>query len=70
MGEGWRIAVSVVRLYSSHLQLPNYVTSPAELFEGMQNKNLGGFMPVIPVLCYLDKYLVDCGNADAVVVVD
>ena len=27
-------------------------------------------MPVIHVLCYLDKYLVDCGNTDAVVVVD
>ena len=36
----------------------------------MQNKNLGGFMPLIHVLWYLDKYLVDCGNADAVVVVD
>ena len=27
-------------------------------------------MPVIHVLWYLDKYLVDCGNTDAVVVVD
>ena len=36
----------------------------------MQNKNLGGFPPLIHVLWYLDKYLVDCWNADAVVVVD
>ena len=27
-------------------------------------------MPLIPVLWYLDKYLLDCGHADAVVVVD
>ena len=36
----------------------------------MQNKNLGGFMPLIPMLWYLDKYLLDRGHADAVVVVD
>ena len=36
----------------------------------MQNKNLGGFMPLIHVLWYLDKYLFNCGHADAVVVVD
>ena len=35
-----------------------------------QNKNLGGFMPLIHVLWYLDKYLLDCGHADAVVFVD
>ena len=27
-------------------------------------------MPLIHVLWYLDKYLVDCGNTDALVVVD
>ena len=36
----------------------------------MQNKNLAGFMPLIHVLWYLDKYLVGCGHARAVVVVD
>ena len=36
----------------------------------MQSKNLGGLMPRIHVLRYLDKYLFDCGHADAVVVVD
>ena len=35
----------------------------------MQNKNLGGFMPLIHVLWYLDKYLLGRGYADAVVVV-
>ena len=35
----------------------------------MQNKNLGGFMPLSHVLWYLDKYFVDCGNIDSVVVV-
>ena len=34
----------------------------------MHNKNLDGFIPLIHVLWYLDKYLVDCGNIDAVVV--
>ena len=68
--EASRTAVSVIRLYSSHLQLPNYVRYSAEHFEDMQNKNLGGFMPLIHVLWYLDKYLLDCGHADAVVVVD
>ena len=36
----------------------------------MQDKNLGHFMPLIHVLWYLDKYVVDCGSMDAVVVVD
>ena len=36
----------------------------------MQSKNLGGFMPQIHVLWYLYKYLLECGHADAVVVVD
>ena len=36
----------------------------------MQNKNLGRFMPLIHMLWYLDKYLLDCSIADAVVVVD
>ena len=70
MPEASRIAVSVIRLYSSHLQLPNCVTYSAGHFEEMLNKNLGGFMPLIHVLWYLDKYLSDCGHADAVVVVD
>ena len=48
----------------------NYVTYSAGHFEEMQNKNLGGFMPLIHVLWYLDKYLLDCGHADAVVVED
>ena len=56
--------------FPSHLKLPNYLTYSAGHFEEMQNKNLGGFMPLIHVLWYLDKYLVDCGNIDAVVVVD
>ena len=70
MREASPTAVSVIRLYSSHLQLRNYVTYSAGHFEQMQNKNLGGFMPLIDVLWYLDKYLLDCGHADAVVVVD
>ena len=36
----------------------------------MQNKNLGGFMPLIHVLWYLEKYPLGSGYADAVVVVD
>ena len=58
------------RLYSSHLQFPNYVTYSAGHSEEMQNKNLSGFMPLIHVLWYLDTYLLDCGHADAMVVVD
>ena len=65
-----RTVVSVIRLYSPHLQLPNYVMYSARHFEEMQNKNLRGFMPLIHVLWYLDKYLLDCGHADALVVVD
>ena len=68
--EASRTAASVIRLYSSHLQLPNYVTYSAGHFEEMQNKNLGGFMPLIHVQWYLDKYPLDSGHADAVVVVD
>ena len=68
--EASRTAASVIRLYSSHLQLPNYVTYSAGHLEEMQNKNLVGFMPLIHVLCYLDKYLFGSGHADAVVVVD
>ena len=70
MREASHTAVAVILLYSSHLQLPNYLTYSAGHFEEMQNKNLGGIMPLIHVLWYLDKYLVDCGNADAVVVMD
>ena len=46
------------------------MTYSAGHFEEMQNKNLGGFMPLIHVLRYLDRYLLDSGHADAVVVVD
>ena len=70
MREASRTAVSVIRVYSSHLQLPDYVMYSAGHCEEMQSKNLGGFMPLIHVLWYLDKYLLDCGHADAVVVVD
>ena len=68
--EASRTAASVIRLYSSYLHLPNYVTYSAGQFEEMQNMNLGGFMPLIHVLWYLDKYLLGSGYADAVVVVD
>ena len=70
MREASRTAVFVIRLYSSHLQLPNYVTHSAGHFEEMQNKSLGGFIPLIHMLWYPGKYLLDCGHADAVVVVD
>ena len=70
MREASRTAVSVLHLYSSHLQVPNNLTFSAGHFEGMQNKNLGGFIPLIHVLRNLDKYLADSGNADAVVLVD
>ena len=46
------------------------VSYSAGHFEEMQNKNLGGFMPLIHVLWYLDKYLLGSGYSDAVVVVD
>ena len=70
MREPSRTDASVLILYSSHLQLPNYVTYSAGHFEEMQNKNLGGFTPLIHVLWYLDKYVLDSGRADAVVAVD
>ena len=69
MREASRTAASVNHLYSSHLHLPNYVTYSAGHFEEMQNKNLGGFMRLIHVLWYLDKYPLNSGHADAVVVV-
>ena len=68
--EALRTAASVIRLYTSHLQLPNYVSYSAGHFEEMQNKNLGVFMPLIHVLWYLDKYPLGSGYSDAVVVVD
>ena len=37
-------------------------------FEEMQNNNPGGFMPLNHALWYLDKYLLDSGHADVVVV--
>ena len=46
------------------------MTYSAGHFEEMQNKNLGGFMPLIHVLWYLDKYLLGSGHADAMVVDD
>ena len=70
MRQASRTATSVIRLYSFHLQLPNYVSYSAGHFEEMQNKNLGGFMPLIHVLWCLDKCLLGSGYADAVVVVD
>ena len=42
----------------------------AQVVVGSVIENIGCFMPLIDVLWYLDKYLLDCGNADAVVVVD
>ena len=68
MRKASRTAISVSCLYS--LQLPNSVTYSAVHFEEMQNKNLGGSIPLIHGLWFLDKYLSDCGHADAVVVVD
>ena len=65
MREALHTADSLIRLSSSHLQLPNYLTYSTGHFEEMHNKNLGGFMPLIHVLWYLDMYLVDCGNTDA-----
>ena len=45
----------------SHLQLPNFLTySPGHVQE-MQSKNLDDFILLIYVLCYLDKFVVDCG---------
>ena len=70
MREASRTAASVIRSYTSHLQLPNYVSYSAGRFEEMQNKNLAGFMPLIHVLWYLDKYHLGSGYADAVIVVD
>ena len=70
MREASRTGASVICLYTSHLQLPNYVSYSAGHFEEMQNKNLGGFMPLIHVLWYLDKYPLGSGYSDAVVVVD
>ena len=70
MREASRTAASVIRLYSSHLQLPNYVSYSAGHFEEMQEKNLGGFIPLIHVLWYLDRYVLCSGLPDAVVVVD
>ena len=66
--EASRTAAFIICPYSSHLQLPKYVTYSAGHFEEMQNRNLGGFMPLIHVLWFLNKYLLDSGHADAVVV--
>ena len=70
MRDASRTAAPVFRLYSSHLQLPNYVSYSAGHFKEMQNKNLGGFMPLIHVLWYRDIYILSSGYADALVVVD
>ena len=63
-------STSYVSFLPSHLQLHNYVTYSADYAEEMHNNNLGGFMPLIHVLWYLNKFLVDCRNNDVVVVVD
>ena len=63
-------SIRYLSFFPSHLQLANYLTYSAGHDEGMQNKTLGGFTPLIHVLWYLDKFVVDCGNIDAVVVVD
>ena len=56
--------------FPSHFQLPNYVTYCTGHLKEMQNNKVGGFLPLNHVLWYLDKYLVDCRNINAVVVVD
>ena len=70
MREASRTAASVIRLDTSHLQLPNYVSYSAGNFEEMQTKNFGCLMPLIHVLWYLDKYRLGSMYSDAVVVVD
>ena len=70
MREASRTAVSVIHFSLSRLQLHKYLTYSAGHFEEEENKNLGGFMPLIHVLWYLEEYMVDCGSADVVVVVD
>ena len=52
-----------------HLQFCNYVTYSAGHVEEIQDNNLGGFMPLIHLLLYLDKFVADNGNIDAGVVV-
>ena len=52
------------------MRATKYVTHYAGHFQEMQSKNLGGFMPLIHVLWYLDGYLLDCRNGDAAVVVN
>ena len=56
-------AIDCSTSYSSfsplQLQLPNYLTYSAGGFERIQNKNLAGFMPLIHVLWYIEKYLVN-----------
>ena len=61
---------SYMSSFPSHLQLSNYLMYSAGSFEEMQNKNFGGLMPLNHMLWYCDKYVVDCENIDAVVVVD
>ena len=63
-------STSHVCFFPSHLQLPNYLAYSAGRVEQIQNKNLGGFMSLIHVLWYLDKFMVGCRNIDALVVVD
>ena len=43
--------------YPAHLQLPNYLTYTAPHVKEMQNKILDGFMPLIQVLWYCDKFV-------------
>ena len=66
--------VAPVMCFSSHhilhLQLPNSLMYSAGHAKEMQNKSVCGFMPLIHMLWYLDKFVVDCGNIDALGVVD
>ena len=69
----WRLSTTectYLPTFPSHLQLPYYLTYSAGHIEEIQNKNLGGSMSPIHMPWYLDKFTVDCGNIDAMVVVD
>ena len=63
-------STSFVSFFLSHLQLPNYLTYSAGHVEDMQSKTLACLMPLIHMLWYLDMFVVDCGDIDAVVVLD
>ena len=63
-------STNYVSFFPSHFESLNFLTYSAGPAEEMQNKNLGGVMPVIHLRWYLDKFVVDCENIDAAVVVD